>query len=29
VILKNMGHVPMEESPKESLEPVLKFLKQN
>jgi pimeloyl-ACP methyl ester carboxylesterase len=28
-ILKNMGHVPMEESPKESLEPVLSFLKQN
>jgi pimeloyl-ACP methyl ester carboxylesterase len=28
-ILKNMGHVPMEESPKESLEPVLSFLKTN
>ena len=27
VILKNMGHVPMEESPLESLEPVLEFLK--
>ncbi|MEO0042228.1 MAG: 2-hydroxymuconate semialdehyde hydrolase [Bacteroidota bacterium] len=27
-ILKNAGHVPMEESPKESLEPVLSFLKQ-
>ena len=27
VILKNVGHVPMEESPKESLEAVLGFLK--
>jgi pimeloyl-ACP methyl ester carboxylesterase len=29
VILKNIGHVPMEESPKESLDPVLSFLKTN
>ena len=28
VILKNMGHVPMEESPQESLAPVLEFLKK-
>jgi hypothetical protein len=28
-ILKNSGHVPMQESPKERLEPVLSFLKQN
>jgi pimeloyl-ACP methyl ester carboxylesterase len=27
VILKNVGHVPMEESPSESLRPVIKFLK--
>jgi pimeloyl-ACP methyl ester carboxylesterase len=27
VILKNMGHVPMEENPAESLKPVLDFLK--
>ena len=27
VILKNAGHVPMEENPKESLKPVMKFLK--
>lgn len=26
VILKNVGHIPMEESPDESLKPVLKFL---
>tara|TARA_B110000027_G_scaffold100936_1_gene106777 strand:+ start:437 stop:1384 length:948 start_codon:yes stop_codon:yes gene_type:complete len=26
VILKNAGHVPMEENPKESLKPVMKFL---
>jgi pimeloyl-ACP methyl ester carboxylesterase len=28
VILKNMGHVPMEENPVESLKPVLDFLKK-
>lgn len=28
VILKNMGHVPMEESPQESLAPLLEFLKK-
>ena len=27
VILKNAGHVPMEENPKESLKPVMKFLR--
>jgi len=27
VILKNAGHIPMEENPKESLKPVMKFLK--
>ena len=26
VILKNVGHVPMEESPKESLNAVIEFL---
>ena len=29
VILKNAGHVPMEESPSESLKPVIKFLKKS
>jgi pimeloyl-ACP methyl ester carboxylesterase len=29
VILKNMGHVPMEENPAESLKPVLDFLRRN
>jgi pimeloyl-ACP methyl ester carboxylesterase len=29
VILKNMGHVPMEENPAESLKPVLDFLRKN
>lgn len=28
VILKNSGHVPMEESPKESLEPLLRFIQK-
>lgn len=28
VILKNMGHVPMEENPSESLKPVLEFLRK-
>ena len=28
VILKNVGHVPMEESPSESLEPVIEFLRK-
>jgi pimeloyl-ACP methyl ester carboxylesterase len=28
VILKNMGHVPMEENPTESVKPVLEFLKK-
>jgi pimeloyl-ACP methyl ester carboxylesterase len=28
VILKNMGHVPMEENPAESLKPVLDFLRK-
>jgi len=27
VILKNVGHVPMEESPSESLKPVIEFLR--
>jgi pimeloyl-ACP methyl ester carboxylesterase len=29
VILKKMGHVPMEENPTESLKPVVEFLKKN
>ena len=28
VILKNVGHVPMEESPIESLTPVIEFLRK-
>jgi len=28
VILKNVGHVPMEESPKKSLKAVIEFLKK-
>jgi pimeloyl-ACP methyl ester carboxylesterase len=28
VILKNVGHMPMEESPKESLEVLLSFLEK-
>ena len=28
VILKNVGHVPMEESPIESLRPVIEFLRK-
>ena len=27
LILKNAGHVPMEENPKESLKPVMNFLR--
>ena len=28
IILKNVGHVPMEESPQESIMPLLAFLKK-
>jgi pimeloyl-ACP methyl ester carboxylesterase len=28
VVLDNLGHVPMEENPERSIEPVLQFLKK-